>query len=243
MWHDQLRLIADLPAGSSSVTLSDVASNYDFQIGNNLLLYSSPLVVEGIQITAISGALVTFNKPTENDWPAGTFVYPVRSALLQADQTVTRQTAKLSQATVSFRITQNPVLTAVASTTTYNGLELFLMPPDRSADVTAEYQRVVDTLDYNTGGFREHDPSGRPYTVRSWQYLLQGRANILAFKEWLYQRQGRLTPFYMPTWENNLTLTEIVGATSSLLAVQNSGMSSLLSGVGSKTDCLFLLSN
>ena len=252
IWTDQLTLHTDLPQASTSIVLGDL-TGLDFYAGGLIILGSDARNNEGAQVTAVTVTgispnivtTLTLQKPTGNDWPPGSYIVPARTAQMAQSQNVTRPTAKVSQLTMQWKVidNSNQIYTATESTQTLGGVGVYLTPPDRSEDVSVTYARLSTEIDYKIGVFQVDDIPQRPFIVRSHKYLLSDRASILAFKNWLYYRVGQLVPYYQPTWERNLEVTETIGATSSTITVLNQAFSTLFNGLPGRDHVAFLHNN
>lgn len=238
MWMDADFLSADVPAGSLTIPVN--TTDLDYYVGGAGMMGTDPKNAEGFTIQSMTATSVTLVYPTLNDWPAGSFIAPARSARLREAQKLNRPTAKLSQGTMMFDVQDNTTPPGVAGTTLYNGLDVYLAVPDRSVDISVEYTRVEKLLDFTVGVQEVDDIPQRPFTVREVQFLWGSKADIYDFKQWLFYRNGQQVPFYMPTWERNIEILSTMSASTVSATVTAQGFTNLLSSLGSRTDVAML---
>ena len=83
--------------------------------------------------------------------------------------------------------------------------------------------RKLAALDAGTGPLFYDDEAGGPIRQQSHRWLLAGRAEIHAFRQWLYARQGRLVDFWLPSWAADLVLVASAGSGATQIDVEACG--------------------
>lgn len=80
-WCDRQPLPATLASGSSSIPISTIG--YDFVVGEEVLLWSSPRAWESVGITSVSAGSIGLTTPTVSTWnSANTLVVPLKEGFL-----------------------------------------------------------------------------------------------------------------------------------------------------------------
>jgi len=90
--------------------------------------------------------------------------------------------------------------------TTYLGFTVWELEPDRREDPDSDYALSKVRLDSRAGLFTDDALGPTPNESRPVGFLLRGRPEIAAFQTMLDALQGRLTPFWLPTWRHDFRL-------------------------------------
>jgi hypothetical protein len=231
-WPDKSSLPITYASGATVFAID--TSCRDYHVGGKLVLGTDALHCEELTILSLTSSSVTTVAGSLRTWLAGSYIVPARACRLNPSMSVVRPTAKVSTARVQFTVDDLTSIDAAWDTSyQFASVEVMVRKPNRVDNVTAEYRRLQEILDYTTGVTEIDDLGARPFNVRSYSYLLKDRAAIQAYRAWLHQRAGQAEPFWSPTWERNFELhgTQDGGAT---LIVENQGMSTYLNGVGGR---------
>lgn len=107
----------------------------------------------------------------------------------------------------------------------YAGFTVLTEDPNRRDAVTQQSNRTKTRIDSGTGPFTEVSPALAPRAVRSFNWYMPNRAAIDAFRAFMAERAGRLTPFWVPTWHHDLQLAADVLTLATTLDVIDIGYS------------------
>lgn len=102
------------------------------------------------------------------------------------------------------------------------GLTVLTEDPNRRDSVSQQYTRSKIRIDSTTGNFTEIEKAKASRMVRTFEWFMPDRASIAVFLAFRNERQGRLVPFWVPTWHHDLILDHDIVAGSSLV-VRNVG--------------------
>lgn len=190
-------------------TLVNVSTLYgDFRLDGLALIWESSRKFHAFQIDAITDTSLTTDRgvPTDFDNP---IIMPIRTARFLNDPT--RNTTGYDGVfTGAFEVTDNIKLATSASAVQYNGEDFYDDIPlmSNTNGLPDTYNTRVDLLDYKTGIIELVAPWNYNRVNRQFELILDGLEEIWNFRLWLHRRAGRLVPFYMPTFENNLTIID-----------------------------------
>lgn len=223
VWMDGERLTADVSAAATSVPVE--SATRDYAAGNLVALWASPFSYEIAEIQTVNANSLDLTAPLASGWPAwSTLVLPLRVARMPDAQTFARFTGAAALGRVRFDCTDLSAGTA-ASETTYRGTPVLEQAPNWTEDVTQEYQRKLMQFDPRVGPrFWDEEGSGA-ILLQSHRWLLDGRAECHAFRQWLYARKGRLTAFWLPSWAQDLTVVLSIGSADTTIDVEHCGYS------------------
>lgn len=239
VWTDKSRLSAPLSAGATSIATS--TTDLDYHTGGLVVVGNTAGATEALEILSLTESSLTLKRPVIGNWPAGSWIAPARLARLPASQAVTRPTAAMSQAKLRFDL-EDLVLpvTAASSPVQYRGYDTLLRYPNRVEDVTVEYQRLTDVLDYQTGTPIVTDAPNRPFIVRQYEFLLVDRSDITTIRRWLLARGGRQVPVWVPTWERGLEVAAAFTSDATEILVESRGFSTYYAAMPGRQDIAFL---
>lgn len=234
-WPDMTKSSSVLLAGGDTFAVDTVGR--DYAIGSRIVVGTDALNCEELVVQSMTADQITTGTGRVRQWPIGSFIVPARRGRMEQPMSVKRPTAKIATAAMQFTLEDvSAVSPAVSGIYEYDGTEVCVRKPNRAEDVTVQYQRLQEVLDFSTGIIETDDTADRPFNIRSYSYLLRTRDDIYAFRRWLHERCGRHVPFWSPTWERNF---EIVGNTSgsgAVIPVANNGMNQLFADLPGRQD-------
>lgn len=82
---------------------------------------------------------------------------------------------------------------------TYKGIGVFPGLHNAFDDIPEVYPRRGQAVDSVTGAKAFDDWAGQPFPTRTLRWIADSRANALAMRTWLTNRQGRRNAFWLPT--------------------------------------------
>ena len=232
IWHDIQQLTADLAAGSLRINCQ--VTQREFRAGGLALLRGETAFdTEAVEVLAIDATGLQLKRPTQQRWPAGTALYPIRTARITEFDSQ-RLTDRLNRAQVSFDLAEATDWPAELPTVIYRGRPVFDARPDESEDLSIGYERLLQTLDAGTNMPAVTDTAGRNFGLQQHRWLLAGRAEHAAWRSFLYGLRGRAKSVWVPTHAQDLVLTK--PASGSLLTVERVGYARFGVGVQGRRD-------
>lgn len=226
VWWDGDVLTATLGAGAASIPLA--TAGRDYAVGAQVLLWGSPTNYELAEVASVTANAVTLANPTVNIWPAGTRVWPCRTAALTDTPQLTRKSDRLIEAQIRFEAREPCDWPAVAPATTYAGYPVLEQRPNEADDLSAQYARKLVTLDNQIALPDVDDFSGLAWPSQSHAWLLQGHTDQAAHRSLLYWLQGQAQALWMPSWQDDMTLTGSVAGNATTLNVAWAGVARYL---------------
>lgn len=218
LWTDVAIAESPIPAGATSIAVT--TTNRDFTVGGLVGLVLG-MESEFAEITAVLPASLTIKSPLDTTWPIGTKILPVQPARVQNELGLTYLSDAIGQATVRFQLEDEWLLPAATETLDYRGFPVLLTATNWNEDVDSDYARKLNELDFLTGRRVIDDLSGIGTVRRTHRWLITGRAAIAAFRSWLAARAGRLTAFWMPSFQADMKVVSPISAFDSAITVEN----------------------
>ena len=241
IWPDKAVLAATVTAGSTVIPLT--TTNLEYEADGLLVIGSDSRNTEAAEVLSVASNAVTLKQPLLQTWPAGAFVTPARTARLRVTQAVSRVTDAIARARLVFDIAGTTAIAKQESATTFNSTPVWTTRPNRVRDVDADYLRLAEVLDFETGITAVDDHAARPFVRRSFDYLFKNRTEIAAFRGWLAARLGRLTAFWHPTWEASIVPTKKILSNQTVMTVASRGYALYFNPMPGRTEAAFLHKN
>lgn len=220
VWMERDVLAAPVAAGSATLTVTDAALK-DYRAGGLVVLWASAAQAEAIEILAIAGNTLTLKTPTSRAYPAGVSVCPGMLARIDGDAPVRRATDNLVETRLRFLDEQAIDRAAAEIGPAWQGYAVLDERPDRAEDVSEAWSRTLAVLDSLAGLVAVEDASGQPVIRRTYSWLLNGRAAIDRWKRWAAARAGRMNALWLPTFADDLQVTDTIADTHTTIKVKN----------------------
>jgi hypothetical protein len=222
IWTDGQRLAADVAPGALSIPVA--TTDRDFAAGVLVMLLDDAGGYEVVEVEAVEADSLTLVRPILGTWPAGScMVYPARPARLPNAHGLRRFTGDFAYGRVRMELQDLSDWPAAAEATTYRGLPVMLERPNWTADPELDYARKLAELDFGTGVRAFDDESDKPELLQSMRWFLDSRADVGAFRSWLYARAGKFKAIWVPTWMVDLVMLSNLGSGGVAFDVENIG--------------------
>lgn len=235
IWHEVQLLGVGVSAGALSIPCS--TQYLDFRAGGLAMLRGeSAFASETVEIASVTANSLLLKRATQQTWPAGSRLYPVRSAQLTQQPSLSRLTDTASSADVQFLVVEPCDWPALMPATLYRGRPVFETRPDEGEDLTSSYQRLLLTLDSGSAIPLMTDTASRAFPVQAHRWLEMGRAERAALRSFIYAMQGRQRAVWLPTHADDLTLVDIVTGVATTLDIANVGYSRFASAKPGRRD-------
>jgi len=198
---------SDVTAGATTINVSTLYG--DFRTDGFGIIYVSPKNFEIFEIAEIFVGSLTVSAPLANSYSASvTTVAPVRVSRLDSDP-MRNFTGYNGNMNCNFSANENIELATSASPVQFDGLDVMLDEPLKNGRFSTDtYMQEVNIVDYETGIVSTQQRWSNTKIPRGFRYLLSGLEDIWNFRLWLHRRAGKIRPFYMPSFENNLRLKQ-----------------------------------
>lgn len=127
----------------------------------------------------------------------------------------------------------------------YQGFDVLEVEPSRPDEgVNETFTRSLQRLDSLTGKVRAVDRSGVPTVEwQPFQWFMDSRDAIQEFLDWRTARKGMLVPFWVPTWQHDLNLTQVTALGNPNVLVRNFGYTKFMFQHPARRHLAFLLSD
>ena len=220
---DTTRLGVALAAGTVEIPVD--TAGLDFAVGSLAMLWRDVATYELVEVAQITNGRMSLRAPTRRAWPVGTRLIPCRTARMTDAPELRRHTDRLMSTQLRFEATEPCDWPPALPATRYRGFPVLEHRPDETRDPSAILARRFDLLDGDVGRTQVDDASGLVWTTQSHAWRLVGRAERAGHRGLLYGLQGRAEALWLPTWTDDLDVTETIGETALTLTVAACGVS------------------
>ena len=218
IYPDVQTLASAQPAASTSVPCT--TDGFDFADGGQAVLWASANQWELLAIDTVGAGVLTLSVATASDWPAGTRLYPARTARLVNPVRFKAYTDTLAEADVQLQLDEPCSWPAVLPATTYRGVAVLELRPDESDPASIQYDRALQTVDNTTGPVEYFDFVALGLRAQPHNWNLFGRAAHSSFRSLMYALAGRAGQLWVPSWRADLVLASPSSAAFSTITVR-----------------------
>ena len=235
IWPDIQLLDSGIAAGVDFIPCS--TQWIDFRAGGLAMLRGEDAFTsETVEILEVLPNGLQLKRNTQLAWPAGSRLYPARSAQLLEEPSLSKLTDRLIEAEVRFLVVEVCDWPKWLPATLYRGRPVWDRRPDDSENLTHAAQRLRSTLD---SGFAQPlitDTARRALQVLGQRHLDLGREARALVRSFIYGMCGRQKVVWVPSHMDDLTLLAPATAVATTIDVANIGYTRFSNGKPGRRD-------
>lgn len=212
----------------STTAMANAASSIDVATVENWMVVGESVILrdnersEAYEIQTVSAPTITFTTSnTGVEWPIGTAIHPAMPGYLREPTSGARRIKDYIALDTVFDVqpTADFYIEPSAAPTTYNGNEVFAIPPARVSPFSHELINHLETVDYFYGAKAYFQPIA--YFQERFTLTWVGcNADTARLIEDVYVRaRGGSGEFYMPTWEQDLIVNSTATSGTNVIDV------------------------
>ena len=206
LWTDSTPCTSAISHGDVVVYADTIGR--DFVAGGKALLLATNGNSLIINISTLTDTQLNLSSAVVGSWPIETAVIPLRTAYLEQSQQISRFTGSAIYGVVRF-LCDDISNWSTATETIYRDYPVLTIASNWSQDITTDYQRKMQIVDFGVGGIYRDDESSLPVFIQSHHFVLDSRQKITDFRKFLYSRRGRLNALWIPTFMPDLTFVAL----------------------------------
>lgn len=213
VWTDKSKLDDDQVQGDTVISLP--TETYCFTAGGLAAFFADASNIEVAEIDTVNPGNLVLKHPLENNWPEGTTVMPVVLGHLPTSVPLVRRSSQALVGVLTFTcdpVSVDPFTPDAVPQVTYDGLEVLQRQPNWGESLSNDFQYQFDTVDQTTGAIGWDQTEEFPRIQRTYPWLLNGRQQILGFRQLLGRLRGQAKTLYVPTWHDDFVVTRPIGA-------------------------------
>jgi hypothetical protein len=208
-WPDVSPLLANAPAGSLSLQVS--TTDFQFAVGGLAAIWKDEFTFEAVGITALTTNSLTLGSPTQLSWTAGptTLVMPIFLGRVSDKVDIQRLFSGADQMDLEFAgEAQQVAPTPTISLTQYKGYDVLEIVANWPSDLKRKYTRDLIHIDPGVGPITVIDKAGMSITSQPFPWMMLNHSQVTTLRAFFLARFGRLRPFWIPTWDQDLVMTQ-----------------------------------
>jgi len=235
IWPD-IQLL-DAPVALEATFIPCQTQYLDFRAGGLALFRAEDaFTYETVEVEAVESGGLVLRRPIRRSWPAGSRLYPVRTAQLMEPPVETKLTDKLVSVRVRFLVMEPCTWPELMPATLYRGKPVWDRRPDESEDLSIAAERLMLSLDSGMAIPQYTDPARRAFRLLGQRWLDQGRGERAALRSFIYAMWGRQKVVWVPTHMDDLAILATVASLATSVDVANIGYTRFSQGRAGRRD-------
>lgn len=225
VFHDRQRLASTLAEGETTIPCATV--DYDFADGRYAVLCNHNRFItkfEIVQLTTVGSGVLNLAAPTEEEWPAGSFLYPIRMARLDFNSNnASILNGKVSTLSVVMDVTEPCDWPEHEFADEYRGRPVWEFGNNWRSGRSFGFNRIIETVDNDTSMPVHFDFPNKTFAALDTEWQVHGRAAQSVQRSALYALLGRYTSVWVPTLTEDLKPLLTIGSASTTVTVEYCG--------------------
>ncbi|WP_233116418.1 phage tail protein [Aggregatibacter actinomycetemcomitans] len=223
IFTDSAQLLQNVQQGATELAIN--ATGYDFAIGGRAILMTASSR-EMVEISAVEPSKIKLKRAVVGNYERTlTTVYPLRSAVLTDMPQVRRISDGVSTAQIRLQLHEhNGWSDDVSYLPTYRNHPVLEPTSDWSEDITAQYARLIKTLDNKTGLPHYLDTAKRAMQITAHRFITTGREEQRKLRNLFYYLRGRQRAIWVATSSTDVTpVGDILGKALDIAYINYTG--------------------
>ncbi len=241
IWFEQQPLGVALSAGATEIPCDTTIG--DFRVGSLFMIYENAELFESYEIDSMTSSAITIASPLLNSYTAQAVVLPVRQGYAKAQAPQTREPSNDGRLRIEFTTLDNEDLSDTSAAGTYGGKMLLDDPNYTDGSAEETWSRPVVILDNASGRILQSSrvDRARITTRKRWEPF--GLAEVWGIRQLLHAMHGSRVSFWLPTFRDDLQLTQTIGGNATSFRVQDAGFTTFVQSRRPLTDIRMTLVN
>lgn len=222
LWPLQCRLSRGISAGDARINLAEVSAHL---ASSETILVSEYDRYEILAVESVTGPAVTLTALAKNDFSESAIVVPLRIAYPSDESNSTSLLRGFDQHTITFDLDETQIQkpAPVDDFERLNSRPIFPFRPDRSKDVTTQYNRRRETLDPLIGARSIYDRTRGTMKILGQTFTFLTEAERQRFEDFAELMNGAQGEFYIEGPGQAFELSEDIVIPTYKFKIKSSG--------------------
>ncbi|MDV5387611.1 hypothetical protein [Pseudomonas juntendi] len=196
LWPLQCRLSNPVKPGDSKLYLEEISGHV---ASSEIILVAESNEYEVLTVEAVDGPMVTLTSLAKTGFSRSAIVVPCRIAYPSDESNATSLLRGFDQHSITFDVDETKILkpAPVDDFERLNGRPIFPFRPDRSKDVTTQYNRLRETLDPLIGARSIYDRAKGTVKIMGQTFTFFSEAERQKFEDFAELMNGAQGEFYI----------------------------------------------
>lgn len=243
LWFYQSHLQQDIANNSLKIPCNTTNMPYaDYQY---IMLVKSAFEYEVAEVHSVNDGQIILKRPLQNAWTIGTHLYPAVSAFIRQQPQLKKRNSETMRTAVQFQAlnTVGHVKNEPKNIDYFLDYPVLNLAPNESNDLTHSYQRLQQQLDNLSGRPLLVDSANASFMLYQYRWFLHGIEQHQQFYSWLNLLNGRQKAVWIPTFSDDLILTNAIQSASKTLDVAYCGYTKFGQGQNGRQHIIIKLKN
>jgi len=213
---------------SETINQDDLVINVDttfadFRDESYALIFKSIDEFEAVKIDTVAADSLTLESAVVASYTGNKWIAPLRITQVTSVVQKSNPVADVAFAQVSFAVKDNILLTGFVAEQTYNDLPILLVGSKQLNGSRKESSIDSDSFvqDYGSGDFDYLSDSEFNLNMQGWGFVNETKEAMWVYKQFIHSLLGRQGTMWVPTYTDDLTLAETIGASDTSFQIEN----------------------
>lgn len=222
LWPLQCRLSRGISIGDARISLADLSAHL---ASSETILISENDRHEVLSVESVEGLEVALVTLAKNDFSESAIVVPLRIAYPSDESNSTSLLRGFDQHSITFDLDETQIQkpAPVDDFERLNSRPIFPFRPDRSKDVTTQYNRLRETLDPLIGARSIHDRARGTVKILGQTFIFFSEAERQRFEDFAELMNGAQGEFYIEGPGQAFELSEDIVVPTYKFKIKSSG--------------------
>lgn len=229
IWWEGRMLSGDI---TTADTVINVDTRYgDFRAGSLAIVWADDETFDALEIASTTDSTITFTSPFTQDFTATeTLVMPLRVANMDPVISRERYLKNLMDIKVRFRVLDNEADIADASTFPTHNSKVLLSEPNKVGGDTVQDDlfREIHIVDNGIAAPLQFSDWVTSHPITKKGFLGDSLKRVWEVRQLFHELRGSQVSFYLPTFYNDLVVTQNLASGAFLMDIENIGYDSYI---------------
>lgn len=236
-WEDKTTLTSQANFGQKILNVGSTQYR-NFEVGGTCLIMQSENAFEAGEVDSFSSSQITLKENLVNTWGSGLEVYPVMKSRIKSGQGIEMLTSRIGRLNIEAMEEYDDAITRhigdASSFPTYGGISVFDLWPNWGK-VELKFFHPYDWLFYLGKGITLSHYNESALGLKA-EYLELTKEEIQKALDFFDAQMGKWGFFWLPSWQEDIRITEPFGAGDTILTIQDIDFASywLNTGAGNR---------
>lgn len=222
VWIEPSFLTAAATAGQTSISVDDTTLA-DFRAGGLAIIYADEDDFDALEVSSLGSTTINFNTPLLRNFPVGTRVMPLRTAVVASTVRERKHAVNLAEFELTMQVLDNIDLSDASAWPTFSGKVILSDPNAIQQTADGDIDRRIVVLDSQTGKFGQVSPWDRARHGTPKTFITTSRQGLWNVRSLLHALRGQQVSFYLPTFSKDVNLSQTYLSGGSALTIFNVG--------------------
>lgn len=226
IWPDEMRVTADVTGGTTDTVSVDSTDYIDIRIGGLAVIFKDDTHFDVLTVQSITATSITFDQTITSSFDIGDRVAPVRLTVIDGDVQGRRYPVNLEQMRVRFTTIENDIGAPTGDTSAFSSYDGKVLLDDFNflrGTMSETFEQKVSLVDNLAGILSQSTPWAKHKRSHVKGFVVKTREDLWNVRRLLYALNGRQVSFWIPTFIEDLTVTQSLSNGDDKMTISNIG--------------------